>query len=408
MPGRRVPGPHRLVAAALAGLALLLTACSPFIMPRAFERNGGQAAGRQTVRLEPLPGPLGGDRAALAQAEEELLVELYERTSRGVVSINVTGSQLPGGTGSASGFVLDEEGRLVTNNHVVAQAERLLVTFPSLRQAEARVVGGDPHTDLAIIQVEGIPPDELFPMELGDSSQVRVGQRAIAIGNPFGNIDNSSELPTLGRTMTLGIVSGLGRVVRQPGSEFALPLLIQTDANISPGNSGGPLLDSQGRVIGINTLIFAPDGPRVSTGIGFAVPVDLLRKIKDDLIEKGSYDHPWLGIQGNTIVPDMALECGLPAEHGVLVVRVIADAPAAQAGLRGSSRQVPCRGGQLPAGGDIIVAIDGQAVLTFDDLITHLSLLGEVGQTVTLRIERDGEELDIRVTLGPRPDQVSP
>ncbi len=322
-----------------------------------------------------------------ADAEEQLFIELYERVSPSVVHIAVT-TEGPNGGGTGSGFVLDTEGHIVTNNHVVEGAEWVVVRISDDTTAEAELVGADADSDLAVIRVD-VPSDRLHPVELGDSDALRVGQRAVAIGNPFG----------FEQTMTTGIVSALGRVIRQD-SGFSLPQLIQTDAAINPGNSGGPLLDSSGKVIGVTTLIFSRSGS--NAGVGFAVPVNTVKRVVPSLIANGRYADPWLGIRGLTIIPLIAEELDLPVEKGILVQLVVEDGPADKAGLRGSDRQVEFEGGLLGTGGDVIVAIDGVVVEAMDDLIVYLADT-MVGQTVTLTVWRDGEERKVEVTLEERP-----
>jgi 2-alkenal reductase len=324
----------------------------------------------------------------LAYAEEQLLIELYERVSPSVVYVAVTTGGLTG-SGSGSGFVWDTEGHIVTNNHVVESARRIKVTFADGTTAEAELVGTDSDSDLAVIRVD-VPVSRLHPVELGDSDALRVGQRAIAIGNPFG----------FEHTMTTGIVSGLGRVVRQQ-SGFSLPQLVQTDAAINPGNSGGPLLDSHGRVIGVTTLIFSNSGS--NAGVGFAVPVNTVKRVVPSLMTTGGYADPWLGIQGTSITSQLAEVLDLSVKEGVLVQSVVEDGPADKAGLRGGNRQVRFGGIFMTTSGDIIVAIDGVEVQDMDDLIVYLSDHTSVGQRVTLTVLRNGRQQRIEVRLGERP-----
>ena len=349
--------------------------------------NTGEAATLPKIAPPATPTSLPDDPLTAVYAEEQLFIELYERVSPSVVHIAVT-TDSPSGGGTGSGFVLDAQGHVVTNNHVIEDAERILVRFADDTIAEAKLVGTDADSDLAVIQVD-VPSDLLKPVELGDSDALRVGQRAIAIGNPFG----------LEQTMTTGIVSALGRVVMQD-SGFSLPQLIQTDAAINPGNSGGPLLDSQGRVIGVNTLIFSQSG--VNSGVGFAVPVNTVKRVVPSLTETGRYADPWLGITGMSITPLAAEALDLPVEQGVLVQDVVKDGPSDKAGLRGSDRQVEFEGTLLNTGGDIIVAIDNAEVQDMDDLIIHLADT-RVGQKVTLTVLRDGRERTVEVTLEERP-----
>jgi S1-C subfamily serine protease len=320
-----------------------------------------------------------------ADAEEQLFIELYERVSPSVVHIAVTTAS---GGGTGSGFVWDAEGHIVTNNHVVENARRILVAFADDTTVEAQLVGADADSDLAVIRVD-VPAALLKPVELGDSATLRVGQRAVAIGNPFG----------LEQTMTTGIVSALGRVVQQD-SGFSLPQLIQTDAAINPGNSGGPLLDSRGWVIGVTTLIYSQSGS--NSGVGFAVPVNTVKRVVPSLIEIGRYADPWLGITGTSVTPLLSEALDLSVEQGVLVQAVVKDGPADEAGLQGGSRQVRYEGDLLAAGGDIITAIDSVQVQDMDDLIVYLAGTS-VGQKVELTILRGGEERVIDVTLEERP-----
>jgi S1-C subfamily serine protease len=336
---------------------------------------------------EMAPASAFEDLLALAEAEEQLLIHLYERVSPSVVYINVTLANGFGG-GTGSGFVLDTQGHIVTNNHVIEGAGRILVHFVDDTAVEASLVGADPDNDLAVIRVD-VPASLLKPVALGDSAALRVGQRAIAVGNPFG----------FEQTMTTGIISALGRVVLQD-SGFSLPKLIQTDAAINPGNSGGPLLDSQGRVIGVTTLIYSSSGS--SAGVGFAVPVDTVKRVAPALIATGRFADPWLGITGLSLDAELAELLSLPVTRGVLVRDVIPGGPSDKAALRASDGIIEVEGALLSAGGDIIVALDGAAVQDMDDLTTRLSET-TVGQTVALTIVRDGEEQRIEVTLEERP-----
>jgi len=348
------------------------------------------------------PTPLPEEIVVEADVEEQLVINLYARVSPSVVNINVIGAEVPGfpesplpeeffQQGLGSGFVIDTDGHIVTNNHVVEGARRIQVRFSDDTEAEAEVVGTDPHTDLAVIKVD-VPAAMLHPVELGDSDTLRVGQRAIAIGNPFG----------FERTVTTGIISAVGRVLRQM-SGFSLPNLIQTDAAINPGNSGGPLLDSRGKVVGVNTIIFTRSG--FSSGVGLAVPVNTVKRVVPELIENGHFVHPWLGIRGYSINSELAEVLDLPVDSGVLVAEVIINGPSTQAGLRGGKREVLVEGfvEPLSAGGDIIIAINDTEIRSMDDLITHLEST-VVGQEVELTIIRDGDEKHLTVELDERPN----
>jgi S1-C subfamily serine protease len=376
---------RNIVALGLSLLALALLSWT--LMVHGPGVSPSFAAISPSVEALPTPTPLPDEPLAAAYAEEQLLIELYERVSPSVVHIAVM-TDGPGEGGTGSGFVLDTEGHIVTNNHVVEDAERIIVRFADDTSAEAEVIGTDPDSDLAVIQVD-VSSNLLRPVELGDSDALRVGQRAIAIGNPFG----------FEQTMTTGIVSALGRVVRQE-SGFSLPRLIQTDAAINPGNSGGPLLDSRGRVIGVNTLIFSRSGS--NSGVGFAVPVNTVRRVVPSLVAIGRYADPWLGITGMSVTPLLAEALDLPVEQGVLVQVVVDDGPADKAGLQDSDREVEFEGILLDTGGDIIVAIDDAAVQDMDDLIVYLTDT-TVGQTVTLTVLRDGAEQTVKVMLEERP-----
>jgi S1-C subfamily serine protease len=355
------------------------------------------------------PTPLPEEMVVEADVEEQLIINLYARVSPSVVNINIIGAieefshpEVPGfpespfpeeffQRGPGSGFVIDTDGHIVTNNHVVEGARRIQVHFSDDTEAEAEVVGTDPDTDLAVIKVD-VPAAMLHPVELGESDTLRVGQRAIAIGNPFG----------FERTVTTGIISAVGRVLRQ-SSGFSLPNLIQTDAAINPGNSGGPLLDSRGKVIGVNTIIFTNSG--FSSGVGLAIPVNTVKRVVPELIETGRFAHPWLGISGYSINFELAEVLDLPVDRGVLVGEVIRDGPSAQAGLRGGQRQVLVEGFIEPiiAGGDIITTINDTGVGSMDDLITYLEST-MVGQEVELTILRDGDEQHLTVKLDERPN----
>ncbi|RLC81807.1 MAG: hypothetical protein DRI61_03380 [Chloroflexi bacterium] len=370
---------------------------------------------RPVVKPTPTPKRIVVAGKVLDAEEEQLLVSIYERVNPSVVNIRVTKKvklgeefrfpnivpELPFATppeeffqeGVGSGFVWDEEGHIVTNYHVVEGADEVEVTFYNGDSTLASVVGTDPDSDVAVIKVDELPQG-VHPVDLGDSDQVKVGQRAIAIGNPFG----------LQGTMTVGIISGLGRVLRPGTTQFSIPEVIQTDAAINPGNSGGPLLDSQGRVIGINTAIKSP--VRASAGVGFAVPINLVKKVVPSLIERGYYEYPWLGIRGMSVTRAIAEEFDLPVKRGALVIEVIRDSPADKAGLQGAKKEVKFRGEPLGIGGDIIIAIDGQEVRKFEDLLVYLVRNTTVGQEVTLTVIRDGEEKEIKVKLGKRPKVI--
>jgi S1-C subfamily serine protease len=364
--------------------------------------------------VPPMPTALPSEILQDTDAEEQLLINLYERVSPSVVSIQAIKTTttleqvpLPEGMptpetpfqeyGEGSGFVVDTLGHIVTNNHVVEDTTELLVTFYEGTTVPASVVGTDPDSDLAVIQVD-MPAESLRPVVWGDSESVRVGQRAIAIGNPFG-YEN---------TLTTGIISGLSRSLPAT-TGYRIPEIIQTDAAINPGNSGGPLLNSQGEVIGVNTAI-VPSlnllGERSFLGVGFAVPSNTAQRVVPVLIARGTYDHPWLGFWGTDIVPQLAEAMDLPQVRGALVLEVVKGGPADEAGLRGGTREVEILGRPITIGGDVVIGIAGLEVRQFDDILVYLSNAGEVGQQVDLTIIRDGNTQTLTVTLGKRPPQA--
>lgn len=327
---------------------------------------------------------------AQLSAEEQALVELYQRVNPGVVSISVQTNQ---GAGAGSGFIIDDQGHIVTNSHVVLGAGNVIVAFYNGIQAPARVVGTDLYSDLAVIQVESLP-EGTVPLVLADSDTVQVGQQALAIGNPFGEEGS----------LTAGIVSYVGRTIPSLSPQFAIPLAIQTDAPINPGNSGGPLLNSAGQVIGVNSQIESQSG--VNAGIGFAVPSNIVRRVVPALIQTGSYDWPWLGIEGTDVSLALAEAADLPVNQGAYIVGVLDGTPAASAGLRGAEIAVQ-NGLQIPVGGDIVVAADGEEIRNWDDLLEAVALR-QAGETITLTILRDGRQIEVPVQLAARPRNLQP
>jgi S1-C subfamily serine protease len=293
-----------------------------------------------------------------------------------------------------SGFVWDQEGHIVTNNHVVSGADQIEVTFSDGAIVPATLVGADPDSDLAVIKVD-VAKEMLHPIQVTDSDGVKVGQLAIAIGNPFG----------LEGTMTTGIISAVGRSLpaeQNVAGSYSIPDIIQTDAPINPGNSGGVLIDVNGALLGVTSAIESPVG--TNAGIGFAIPSEIVNKVVPTLIKDGKYVHSWLGISGTTLIPDFAKAMDLQTtQRGVLVEEILPNSPAEKAGLRGSSDQVTINGQQVNVGGDVITAIDGQSVNEMEDLIAFLAKNTTVNQKVTLSILRDGKEQNSDVTLQARP-----
>jgi S1-C subfamily serine protease len=294
-----------------------------------------------------------------------------------------------GGTATGSGFVIDDEGHIVTNAHVVDGAESVSVTLGEEGDSyDAEVLGADPSTDVAVIQVDA-PDDVLEPLALADSADVAVGDPAVAIGNPFG----------LDRTATAGIVSAVQREIRAPNG-FTIQDAIQTDAPINPGNSGGPLLDSTGRVIGINSQIESPGGGNV--GIGFAVPINTAREIADQLIEDGEVEHAFLGLTGTDLTPEIAEVLNLDAGSGALVQSVVPDSPADEAGIEAGDAEVTVGGEPFRAGGDLIVEADGQPVADMGDVIAAVDSK-QPGDELELTLLRGGDRRTVTVELTERP-----
>jgi len=290
-----------------------------------------------------------------------------------------------------SGFVWDESGHIVTNHHVVADADRVIVMFADGSEDEAQILGSDPDSDLAVLKIDNSNTD-LFPVTLGSSSEVNVGQIAIAIGSPFGQ-DFS---------ITSGIVSAVGRTIRSGNSQFSIPKVLQTDAPINPGNSGGPLLDRKGRVVGVNTQIISNTG--ASSGIGFAVPIDAAKRVIPELIQTGSYKYSWLGISGTSLSPDILELMALPeGTTGALIVEVMPDGPAEQGGLIPGDSITTVEGMDYRLGGDIIVSVDGTNIKDMDHLISYLIENTKASDVINVAVLRDGVELILQIELGERP-----
>ena len=320
------------------------------------------------------------------------LVELFEKSEEGVVKIQVVRNNVQGDAGSVgSGFVYDNLGHIITNAHVVNGASKATVTFLDGSQYDAEIIGIDKFTDLAVIKVNE-KPRLLHPLQIGDSSQLRVGEPVAAIGNPFG----------LSGSMTSGIVSQMGRLLPSQDSGFSIPDVIQTDAAINPGNSGGPLLNMKGQVVGINTAIQSISGG--NTGIGFAVPSNTAIKIVPSLIEDGEYHHPWIGITGQDIDTELAKVLDLKQAKGFLVITVVDGSPADKAGLKGVTQTQVINGKEYPADGDVIISVDDKEVRKISDILIHLQREKSVGDTMVLGILRDGGFMHISLELVERPD----
>jgi serine protease Do len=359
--------------------------------------------------------------------------DLFARVNSSVVQITASGlpnyslpTPPPDGDGTAigSGFVIDREGHVATNYHVIANARNVSVAFSDGSVYTAKVIGSDPFSDSAVLELQNVPAEKLVPLPLGNSSNLAVGEEVAAIGNPFG----------LTGSMTTGVVSGLGRLIPSldipPDNNndtnndnittiigaFSLPNIIQTDTAINPGNSGGPLLNLKGEVIGMNTAILSASPFGFASGVGFAIPSDTLRVILPALIANGSYVHPWIGVTGTDMTPEIAIELGLKEARGFLVIDIVMGSPAERAGIRGGDMPVApgaiagFQGGQGPTGnnllelgGDIILGVDNQTVNKIDDLLSYIETKKNAGDTVTLMVLRDGEMMSIDLVLGARP-----
>ena len=322
------------------------------------------------------------------------LIQLFEKAEPAVIQVNVKKIQSEGATeevpgGSGSGFVYDDTGHIITNNHVIDDALKITVTFLDGESYAAEIVGNDADLDLAVLKINA-RNSYLHHLELGSSSELKVGQQVVAIGNPFG----------LSGSMTTGIVSQIGRLLPQE-SGYSIPNVIQTDAAINPGNSGGPLLNLNGEVVGINTAIQSETGN--FTGVGFAIPSDTVNKVVPILIRDGGIRHPWLGVSGIDIDYELAQIRGLDSTKGFLIVSVIEGSPADIAGLMGTETREMIDGRDVPMDGDIIIKIDGELVRKIADILVHLQMEKLVGDEMVLTILRDGEVMDKTIFLGERP-----
>ncbi|HUZ16990.1 MAG TPA: trypsin-like peptidase domain-containing protein [Spirochaetia bacterium] len=292
-----------------------------------------------------------------------------------------------------SGFIYDNQGHIVTNFHVIENASTVVVTLRSGKSYQARVIGSDPSTDLAVLKIDA--PELPTPLQIGNSARVQVGQFVVALGNPFG----------LSHTLTFGVISAKGRIIKSPNGRF-IGEALQTDTPINPGNSGGPLLTLGGEVIGVNSQIISPSGS--SAGIGFAIPANLVEKIVPQLISTGHAEHPYLGIQGVDLSPALAqilkqVGVAVPVDRGVMIASVAPGSPAGKAGLVGANQVATIMNSEIPVGGDVIVAVDGQPITSFQDLSAYLESESQVGQRVMLTIYRGSNRSDVSVTLGSRP-----
>jgi S1-C subfamily serine protease len=406
-----------LVAFAL----VMLTACGGATLSTTTSQSQALPAPAQSAAAQAPVVPSSGASSDLLSAYQGTLENIYTAVSPSVVNIRVVQkadasnsdtSQLPGfpffnlpqgqqqqpqqqyQSALGSGFVWDKDGHIVTNNHVISGAEKIEVTFSDGTILPATLVGADPDSDLAVIKVD-MPAAHLSPVQMGDSAAVKVGQMAVAIGNPFG----------LEGTMTTGIISAVGRSLpsdETSAQSYTIPDVIQTDAPINPGNSGGVLVNAEGQVLGVTSAIESP--VRANAGIGFAIPSAIVNNVVPALIKDGKYVHTWLGISGVALVPDFATAMKLDSgQRGALVEEVMPNSPAEKAGLKGSSQQITIDGQNTNVGGDVITAIDNQKVVDMNDLIAYLARSTQVDQKVTLTILRDGKQQNLDVTLAARP-----
>ena len=432
---------NRWLAFLIALVAIVaLTACTSALSsdnndsgPIVTSGSGGGQGGAAQVDVDSAGTELGPPAAAqgksvevlsadaIVAAQEEVINRIYETALPSVVQIRVTHKigeessfpdapgapgrpfdfdrfqDMPGvpdeffRRGNGTGFVWDEEGRIVTNHHVIDGASRITVIFSDPSEMDATLLGSDPDSDLAVLQID-VSDAPTQPVPLADSDAVKVGQMAAAIGNPFGQ-----EF-----TITTGIISAVGRTIRSGNGAFSVPKVIQTDAPNNPRNSGGPLLDRKGRVVGVNTQIISRSGS--SAGVGFAVPINAAKRVIPVFINEVSYEHAWLGISGSTLSPDVAGLMDLPEDtRGILVIAASEDGPPGQADLRGSDRTVESEGIDYPVGGDVIVSINDFPTNEMDELISYLIDKTRPGDEVTLDVVRDGERQSINVTLDTRP-----
>ena len=332
-------------------------------------------------------GETVGEVTGIERSYEYSLIDIFEKSEASIVQVSVVRGESDGGMGS--GFVYSDEGYVITNQHVVQDAERVMITFLDGEAYIGNVIGTDRDLDIAVVKVE--PTNTyLQPIKIGDSSKLKVGEKIAAIGNPFG----------LSGSMTSGIVSQMGRLLPQE-TGYSIPDVIQTDAAINPGNSGGPLINMKGEVVGINTAIQSATGE--FSGIGFAVPANTVKKVVPVLIQDGEFKHPWMGISGTDVDPELAEVRGLNSSKGFLVVSVIEGSPAETAGLLGVTETRETDGREFALDGDIILSIDGETVRKISDILVHLQREKSVGDEMVLSVNRGGEILELTMVLEERP-----
>ena len=392
---------HRFFLLALLLLIVLIAILASCTVPGLFIAATPTSTATPRVQTvivvaTPTPGPLpaGGDEV------EARRIALYLRVAPAVVNVTtqVLRTDFFWGTtpeeGSGSGFLWDTDGHIVTNYHVIEGAQQIEVSFGGDTSLPATVVGADPINDLAVIKVDAVP-EGVQPVEVGTSTDLHVGQTAIVIGNPFGQFE---------RTMTQGIISAINRTIETDSA--VLRGVIQTDAAINRGNSGGPLLDSRGRLIGVNSAIYSPSG--TSAGVGLAIPVDKVMRVVPVLIKQGRFPHPWLGFEemGYEISPRLAQALNLPVQSGLLIAQLYRGSPADQAGLRGAQNETIVGNRRYLVGGDVLTAVDGVPLKKWDDLNAYLEEKTAVGQKIALTLVRGGKDLTLNVTLADMPESV--
>ena len=333
----------------------------------------------------------------IEESADELLVELYKKVNPSVVNITTyalqNGEIVPYIQGS--GFVYDSDRDIITNAHLVQDAEQVDIIYSDGSISSASLVGDDPNSDLAVLKAERMPDGVGF-LPLGEMSDLAVGQSVIAVGNPFG----------LEGTLTRGIISALGRSIPAI-NQFSIPQSIQTDAAINPGNSGGPLLNLKGEVIGVNARIQTDGLSQSNSGVGFAIPVSIIQRVVPDIIQYGKTEWSWLGVIGGDVVPSLVKAMRLPVERGAYIFSVVPGGPAEQAGIQGVNSTVDVDGRPIDIGGDVVTAIDGQQVFSFNDLMVYLAFNTRPDQEVTLSVIRDGKTREFTLKLSARPDQVN-
>ncbi len=378
----------RLIITGILFLSLVSLACG-ISVPRL---NSIQSTPTlQAVQVNPIAST---PQIAGVSNDDQVVIDMYTRLNPSVVNIAVFLKQ--NGTlqlaGQASGFIYDNQGHIITNAHVVQGIDAAQVIFSDGLIRDATIEAQDLFSDLAVLKVE--LPAGLTPIPLGTMDEVAVGQTVVVIGNPFG----------FEGTLTRGIISALGRTIPSQ-TNYSIPQAIQTDAAINPGNSGGPLLNLKGEVIGVVDQIETTGSSAGNLGVGFSIPVSIVNRVVPALVSTGHYDWPWLGVSGYTVDPPLVKAMSLPVEQGAYVSSITAGGPAEAAGLIATKQTITQDGLSVEVGGDVITAVDGQPVKTFDDLLVYLSLQSSPGQQITLSILRNGQYQDVKVTLGTRPSQ---